>query len=56
MNESIRRSWLLVPMSRLELIAQAPQSGADAIVLDFVELVAEEQGPGSDHLMPNEER
>ncbi len=38
----MRRSWLLVPMSRAEQIARAPQSGADVIVLDLVELLAEE--------------
>ncbi len=37
-----RRSWLLVPMSKAGEIAQAPKSGADVIVLDLVELVAEE--------------
>jgi citrate lyase subunit beta/citryl-CoA lyase len=42
MSETIRRSWLLVPMSKADQIAQAPQSGADVIVLDLVELVAEE--------------
>ncbi len=41
MGKTMRRSWLLVPMSKPELIAQAAQSGADAIVLDFFELVAE---------------
>ena len=38
----MRRSWLLVPMSKPEQIAQAPRSGADVIVLDLVELVAED--------------
>lgn len=42
MSETIRRSWLLVPMSKANEIAQAPQSGADVIVLDLVELVAEQ--------------
>src|SRR5258707_8816175 len=41
MRESIPRSWILVPMSRLDQIEQASQSGADAIVLDLVELIAE---------------
>jgi citrate lyase subunit beta/citryl-CoA lyase len=41
MSKTIRRSWLLVPASKPELTAQAAQSGADAIVLDLVELVAE---------------
>jgi citrate lyase subunit beta/citryl-CoA lyase len=36
------RSWLLVPASRPDQIAQASRSGADVIVLDFVELVADE--------------
>lgn len=39
----MRRSWLLVPMSKAELVVQAAQSGADAIVLDLVELVAEHE-------------
>jgi citrate lyase subunit beta / citryl-CoA lyase len=42
MSESMRRSWLLVPMSKGDQIARAPQSGADVIVLDLAELVAEE--------------
>ena len=41
MNATMPRSWLLVPVSKPELIAQAAQSAADAIVLDLVELVAE---------------
>lgn len=40
MSATLRRSWLLVPASKPELIAQASQSGADVIVLDLVELVA----------------
>lgn len=39
----MRRSWLLVPMSKAELVAQAAQSGADVIVLDLVELVAKQE-------------
>ena len=42
MFEKNRRSWLLVPASRADQIAQAARSGPDAIVLDFVELVADE--------------
>jgi citrate lyase subunit beta/citryl-CoA lyase len=42
MSETVRRSWLLVPASKPELMAEAAQSGADVIVLDLVELVAEE--------------
>jgi len=37
------RSWLLVPMSKPDLIAQAARSGADVIILDLVELVAEKE-------------
>ncbi len=43
MSATLRRSWLLVPTSKPELIAQAAQSGADAIVLDLVELVAKKE-------------
>ena len=47
MNETIRRSWLLVPMSKADQIAQAAQSGAAAIVLDLAELVAGEDKPAA---------
>ena len=47
MSETMRRSWLLVPMSKPELIDQAAQSGADVIVLDLVELVAEKEKPAA---------
>ena len=40
MSKKPRRSWLLVPMSKPALIAEAAHSAADAIVLDLVELVA----------------
>jgi citrate lyase subunit beta/citryl-CoA lyase len=39
MSKKLRRSWLLVPMSKPELIAGAERAGADAVVLDLVELV-----------------
>ena len=41
MNETMPRSWILVPVSKPEQIEQASRSGADAIVLDLVELIAE---------------
>lgn len=41
MSETIPRSWILVPVSKADQIEQASQSGADAIVLDLVELIAE---------------
>jgi citrate lyase subunit beta/citryl-CoA lyase len=37
----LRRSWLLVPASKPELIARAAKAGADVIVLDLAELVVE---------------
>lgn len=40
-NESKRRSWLLVPASKAAEIESAARSGADVIVLDLFELVAE---------------
>ena len=47
MSGKICRSWLLVPASKPELIAQATRSGADAIVLDLVELVAAKDKPAA---------
>src|SRR5258706_8736502 len=47
MSARIRRWWLVVPMSRAEQIARAPRSGADVIVLDLVEFVAEEDKPAA---------
>ena len=40
-NQSARRSWLLVAASEAEQIEHAAESGADVIVLDLVELIAE---------------
>jgi citrate lyase subunit beta/citryl-CoA lyase len=45
MSDKIRRSWLLVPVSKEERIAQAHQTGADVVVLDLAELVAEGDKP-----------
>src|SRR4051812_32063834 len=36
-----RRSWLLVPVSKPDLIERAAKSGADVVVLDLAELVVE---------------
>jgi citrate lyase subunit beta/citryl-CoA lyase len=47
MNAPIRRSWLVVPTSKPEEIARAARSTADVIVLDLVELVAEEDKPAA---------
>jgi citrate lyase subunit beta/citryl-CoA lyase len=41
MSEAARRSWLLAPVSRPQSIDEAARSGADVVVLDLVELVAE---------------
>jgi citrate lyase subunit beta/citryl-CoA lyase len=35
-----QRSWLVVPVSRREMVDAARTSGADVVVLDFVEFVA----------------
>jgi citrate lyase subunit beta/citryl-CoA lyase len=40
-DERDRRSWLLVPVSRRQQLEHASKSGADVIVLDLVELVAD---------------
>ncbi len=36
-----RRSWLLVPVSKPDLLARAAKAGADVVVLDLAELVVE---------------
>ncbi len=41
----IRRSWLLTPASRADLIEAAIQSNADVVLLDLVEFVAEKDKP-----------
>jgi citrate lyase subunit beta/citryl-CoA lyase len=45
MGTKIRRSWLLVPMSKADRLAQARQAHADVVVLDLVEFVSEEDKP-----------
>src|SRR3989442_12393748 len=47
MSARIRRSWLVVPLSKAEQIAEAPGSEADVIALDLVEFVAEEDKPAA---------
>ena len=43
----VRRSWLLVPASKPEEIERAACSGADVVVLDLCELVAERDKPAA---------
>jgi len=47
MSPKIRRSWLLVPMSKADRLAQARQAHADVVVLDLVEFVPEEDKPAA---------
>ena len=42
-----RRSWLLVPASKPQDLVNAAKSGADVIVLDLVEFVAEKDKPAA---------
>ena len=49
MEEPVRRSWLLVSASRAEQLSRAPMSGADVVVLDLVEFVAEKDKPAARH-------
>ena len=46
-NDKIRRSWLLVPISKPERVASAHQAGADVVILDLVEFVAESDKPAA---------
>ena len=41
----VRRSWLLTPVSQSERVSAAPSAGADVIVLDLAEFVAEPDKP-----------
>ena len=41
----VRRSWLLVPVSHPGRVSAAPSAGADVIVLDLTEFVAEHDKP-----------
>lgn len=43
MSNKPQRSWLVVPASNTDAIAQAATSGADVIVLDLVEFVSDER-------------
>ena len=53
----IRRSWLLVPVSQPTRVDAAPSAGADVVVLDLAEFVAEPDKPAardvvSQYLLP----
>ena len=47
MTDKIRRSWFLVPMSQPERIDSAHLAGADVVLLDLAELVAERDKPAA---------
>ena len=47
LSDQIRRSWLLTPASQPDRIARAAASGADVVILDLVEFVAEPDKPGA---------
>ena len=44
---SVRRSWLLTPVSNPQRVSSAPSAGADVIVLDLAEFVAEPDKPAA---------
>lgn len=53
----VRRSWLLTPVSHPHRVFNAPSAGADVIVLDLAEFVAEPDKPAAretlrDYLVP----
>ncbi len=43
----VRRSWLLTPISHPDRVSNAPSAGADVIVLDLAEFVAEPDKPAA---------
>ena len=45
--DKIRRSWLLVPVSQPERLTTAPSAGADVVILDLSEFVAEADKPAA---------
>lgn len=47
MNHQVRRSWLLVPVSKDEEVQSAHETGADVVVLDLVEFVSEVDKPAA---------
>ncbi len=44
---TVRRSWLLAPVSHPDRVSDAPSAGADVIVLDLAEFVAEPDKPAA---------
>lgn len=46
-QHKVRRSWLLLPVSDADRIANASSAGADVIVLDLAEFVAEPDKPAA---------
>ena len=46
-SPKIRRSWLLTPVSHSDRVSNAPSAGADVIVLDLAEFVAETDKPAA---------
>ena len=52
MTSKVRRSWLLTPVSNAQRVAQAHLTGADVVVLDLVEFVAERDKPRAREMMP----
>ena len=46
-TSKVRRSWLLTPVSQPERVSAAPSAGADVIVLDLAEFVAEPDKPAA---------
>lgn len=47
----VRRSWLLVPVSQPGRVSVAPSAGADVIVLDLAEFVAERDKPAAREIL-----
>ena len=47
MNHQVRRSWLLVPVSKEKEVQSAHDTGADVVVLDLVEFVSEADKPAA---------
>ena len=46
-SSAVRRSWLLTPVSHPDRVSNAPAAGADVVVLDLAEFVAEPDKPAA---------
>ena len=52
LNNTLRRSWIVVPAHKAALVDEAARSGADVVVLDLFELVTDRNRQAARDAMP----